>query len=108
METWKDPDRLFASCTVAVADRPGGAAAIILSHQLWQRRFGGDPAIVGTSIQLSGQSYEVVGVLPAGAADWMREAVFTMSPATIPLYQPSRPDKPASAVSSTSRPRTLR
>ncbi len=38
----------------------------ILSHGLWQQRFGGDPEIVGRIIDLGGTPTEVVGVLPAG------------------------------------------
>ena len=37
---------------------------IVLSHRLWQRRFSGDPAIVGKSIALSGRPFTVVGVTP--------------------------------------------
>jgi len=40
------------------------APVIVLSHALWQDRFGGDPGVVGRSIVLDGQSTEVVGVLP--------------------------------------------
>ena len=43
-----------------------GAAVVLLGHGLWQRRFGGDPAIVGRMIQLDGRSLEVIGVMPAG------------------------------------------
>ena len=39
---------------------------VILSHSLWQRRFGGDPAIIGQAITLSGASYIVIGVMPPG------------------------------------------
>jgi putative ABC transport system permease protein len=46
-------------------DRPGAAGAVLLSHPLWQRRFAGDPGIVGRSIRLDGRGYTVVGVLPA-------------------------------------------
>src|SRR5205823_5173222 len=38
----------------------------LLSHSLWQRRFGGDPAIAGKTIRLRDQPYTVAGVLPAG------------------------------------------
>ncbi|HZP48759.1 MAG TPA: ABC transporter permease [Vicinamibacterales bacterium] len=41
--------------------------AVILSHALWQRRFGGDPAIVGRSIQLNGTPTTIVGVMPPDA-----------------------------------------
>jgi predicted permease len=46
-------------------DRPGGPLVAILSYGLWQRRFGGDPSIVGREILLSGQPHVVVGVMPA-------------------------------------------
>lgn len=44
-------------------DRPGGPRLVVLSHGLWQRRFGGDPGIIGKTILLSGDSYEVIGVI---------------------------------------------
>ena len=40
--------------------------AVVLSHRLWQRCFGADPAIVGKSVRLSGRPYTVVGVAPSG------------------------------------------
>ena len=36
----------------------------MLSHRLWQRRFAGDPALVGRTIQIDGVAHEVVGILP--------------------------------------------
>jgi putative ABC transport system permease protein len=47
-------------------DVPGHTDFVLLSNGLWQRRFGGDNRIVGKSIRLRDQSYQVVGVLPAG------------------------------------------
>ena len=45
-------------------DNPGGAAVVILSHNLWQRQFSSDPAIVGKTITLDNTSYDVVGIMP--------------------------------------------
>ena len=39
---------------------------MVVSHALWQRRFGGDPELVGKPITLDGRSYTVVGIAPAG------------------------------------------
>src|SRR5215212_8556503 len=47
-------------------DRPGAGRVAVLSHGLWQRRFGADPKVVGRSLELNGQSFEVVGVMPPG------------------------------------------
>lgn len=40
------------------------AKLAILSHGFWQRRFGGDPGVVGRKIQLNGQPFEIIGVMP--------------------------------------------
>ena len=42
---------------------PGGAGAVVLSHRLWQRRFGGDRSALGRTLVLGGRSYTVVGVM---------------------------------------------
>src|SRR5215468_698507 len=47
-------------------DRPGAEPVVILSHAFWQRRFGGDPAIIGQSLTLDGISRQVIGVTPPG------------------------------------------
>jgi putative ABC transport system permease protein len=49
-------------------DLVGRNRVVILDHGLWQRRFGGDASIVGRSIVLNGNPFDVVGVLPEGAA----------------------------------------
>jgi putative ABC transport system permease protein len=45
-------------------DRPGQDAVVLLSHALWQKRFGGDPGIIGRMIAVDGVNREVVGVMP--------------------------------------------
>jgi putative ABC transport system permease protein len=47
-------------------DRPKAPSVVVLSYQLWQSRFGGDPAVIGRVIQISDQPIEIIGVMPAG------------------------------------------
>jgi putative ABC transport system permease protein len=47
---------------------PQRDAVVVLSSGLWQRRFGGDPGVVGRAIRLNDRSYSVIGVLP----EWFR------------------------------------
>lgn len=47
-------------------DAPGGANVVVLSWGLWQRRYGGDPAVVGRQLEVNGTLQTVVGVMPAG------------------------------------------
>jgi len=42
----------------------GREKVVVLSQSLWKRRFGGDPALIGKTIKLSGQDYTVVGIAP--------------------------------------------
>jgi putative ABC transport system permease protein len=44
----------------------GRDQVLLLSHALWQRRYGADPAIVGQTITANGKPYTVIGVMPAG------------------------------------------
>ncbi len=50
----------------AAEDTPGAEPVVVLSHSLWQRRFGADPSRVGKTINISGQPVTIVGVAPAG------------------------------------------
>ena len=46
----------------------GPETEAIISHRLWQTRFGGDPAVLGRAVRLNGYPYTIVGVMPAGFA----------------------------------------
>ncbi len=45
-------------------DKPGGTPVVVLSHALWQRRFGGQTSILNKPITLNGKSYDVIGIMP--------------------------------------------
>jgi len=61
---------------------PGQDHVVILSHALWQDRFGGRPDVIGSAIRLGGEPYTVVGVMPSGQefprhADYWAPLTFT-------------------------------
>jgi predicted permease len=56
---------LLGRTFTANEDEPGNRA-VILSYPVWQTQFGGDQSIIGRSITLDGNSYQVVGVMPKG------------------------------------------
>jgi predicted permease len=45
-------------------DSPGALPVAVLDHGLWQRRFGGDPEMLGRTVTLNGVSHTVVGIMP--------------------------------------------
>ncbi|HEX2203248.1 MAG TPA: ABC transporter permease, partial [Longimicrobium sp.] len=51
---------------VAEDEAPGAAPVVVLSHDLWRRRFGGDPGVVGREVRLGRSVHTVVGVMPEG------------------------------------------
>ena len=57
-------------------DSAGGDAVAILSHYLWQARFGGTPSALGQRVLLDGRPYTVVGVLPASFRLFQKADVF--------------------------------
>jgi putative ABC transport system permease protein len=45
-------------------DQPGGPKVVVLAHKFWQRRFSGDPSVLGRKLLFDGEPYEVIGVMP--------------------------------------------
>jgi len=57
-------------------DRAGGTHPVaVISHRLWQRRFGGDPSLVGRAVRLNGHPFTIVGVAPEDFRGTIRGAV---------------------------------
>jgi putative ABC transport system permease protein len=48
----------------AEEERPGGPAVVVISHDLWRRRYSLDPNVVGRKLIVQGQSYAILGVMP--------------------------------------------
>lgn len=65
---------------------PGAAPVILLTHALWQRRFGGDPGVLGQTVALNGMPHTVIGVTPPGFRGLSGEAV-----AFVPIMSSSNP-----------------
>lgn len=57
---------LFGRLFTAEEHLPAGPKAIILSHQLWTRRFAADPQVVGTVLPVDGVARTIVGIMPEG------------------------------------------
>jgi hypothetical protein len=45
---------------------PNTHPVVVLSHTFWERRFAGDPSIVGRTVALNGRAFTIIGVTPAG------------------------------------------
>jgi putative ABC transport system permease protein len=74
-------------------DQRGAARALVISHGLWQRQFGGDPAIVGRPITLDGGPFTVVGVMPRGFTyPFGTEAWSSLVPALANIGRPELPN----------------
>jgi predicted permease len=82
--------RLF----VPAEDVPGRSGTAVLGYGTWMRRYGGDPGVLGRSVTLNGQPYEIVGVLP-GSSSLPREVMPTLGgaeEAEVLLPLPLAPD----------------
>jgi putative ABC transport system permease protein len=69
----------------------GHEAVVLLSHHLFERRFGGDPAIVGKSVVLNGRALTVIGVMPVGIRFPQRDELWVpYRPSSEPERRPRR------------------
>jgi len=59
---------------------------VVISHGLWQRRFGGSPGIVGRKISLNDEPYEVIGVMPQGFYFMPSRDIDIWMPASFPAW----------------------
>ncbi len=55
---------LFGRAFLAEDDKYGASTVALLSHSLWQQRFGSDPQVVGRPVTLNGEVYTVIGIMP--------------------------------------------
>jgi predicted permease len=69
----------LAGRTFATDDFKDAAAAVVISHGLWQQRYGSDPRAIGRTMQLDGTTAEIVGVMPPG---------FELPTADVQLWRP--------------------
>ena len=72
--------------------QPGAPQVVMLTHGYWQRRFGGDPSIVGRQITMDAVARQIVGIMPQGfrvvdtEADMVAPLVFNRAGLTLPGF----------------------
>ncbi|MBW3554789.1 MAG: ABC transporter permease [Gemmatimonadetes bacterium] len=71
-------------------DAAGGPDVVLLGHSFWERRFGGDPSVVGQVLSLGGEPFEVVGVLQPGFEFPMVPGTDVVRPAAFDAVNASR------------------
>jgi len=67
-------DPILGRTFQAGEDKPGGPKVAVLGFGLWQRKFGGDRGVIGQTLTINGESYTVIGVLPASFQFALRNA----------------------------------
>ena len=76
-------------------DQPGATAVAVLPYGVWERRFGSDPAIIGRSLTLNNQPFQVIGVLPRRFEFPFDEIEVFLPLAATPALPPPRRDRRA-------------
>lgn len=65
-------------------DPPGGARVVVLGHSFWVSRFAADPTVVGRTLELGGETFTVVGVMPRGFEFPSRTQLWSASKYRVP------------------------
>ncbi len=65
-------------------DTPGNEHVVVISNGFWQQRLGGTPDVIGSSIWLNDESYQVVGVMPRGFQDFFNRSREFWVPVALP------------------------
>ena len=83
--------RLFAPDEGWIA---GKDSIVVLSHKFWQKRFGGDPSVVGQSVQVNNHAFTIIGIAPEKyrGAYFFLEPDFYMPATALPTIDPSNPE----------------
>lgn len=76
------------------AEVPGSERVAVISHGLWIRRYGGDPGVVGRSLEMNRTDYQIVGVAPEGFTFPDRVSVWVAAPYDVPAADFFGPDAP--------------
>ncbi len=76
---------------------PGAHAVAVLGYAFWHSRFGGDPAVIGRSVNLNGHPFEIVGV---ASADFKGPVTFADAPIYVPIMMQREIDPGANSLES--------
>src|SRR6185295_9174985 len=73
-------------------DSRGGQHVVLIGHEMWQRRFNRDPAVVGQALTLDGAPYDIIGVLPDAATAFPLNQfqIWVPRPAEVPFLAASQ------------------
>ena len=69
----------------AEEDHPDRWRVVVISHALWQQRFGGDPSIIGRQLRMNDRDYQVVGVLAPGFQELVSQSFYQRAEMWAPL-----------------------
>ncbi|MEE8525435.1 MAG: ABC transporter permease [Thermoanaerobaculia bacterium] len=95
-----EPDRGRGFCAADRPDTAGAELVAVLSHAAWQRRFGGDPGVVGRRLRLNGHTFTIIGVAPQRFSGLTRgiSPELWLPLGTLSTLRPAGPSGPPSAA----------